>query len=284
MASNNQDLNDQKERTRIIEVSDSVFEHDGVRFVTVYSPALRGRGDISVLASPGIELLTSVPIVLLLHGVYGSHWAWFFKGGAHRTALDLVATGRTRPMLLVAPSDGLYGDGSGYLCHSGADYERWIVQDVLETIFKVFSCADRNSSVFITGLSMGGYGALRLGTKYTGVFRGISAHSAITRIEEMSSFIFDPFPGEQVIPEEMDILHWCDKNRGTLPPMRFDCGVDDPLIEGNRCLHNKLQQRAIDHQYLEFEGNHSWEYWHTQVASTLIFFEEIMRNAITGQS
>lgn len=280
MTSNIQDLNNQKERTRIIELSDPEFEHNGVRFMTAYSPALRGRGDISVFASPGIEMLTSVPIVLLLHGVYGSHWAWFFKGGAHLTAFDLIAAGRIRPMLLVAPSDGLYRDGSGYLRHSGVDYESWIVQDVLEAIFKIFSCTDRSSSVFIAGLSMGGYGALRLGAKHSGVFSGISAHSAITRIEEMSSFVFDPFP--QGAAEEMDILHWCDKNRGTLPLVRFDCGVDDGLIEGNRCLHNQLQQRGIDHQYVEFEGNHNWKYWHTHIASTLLFFEEIMRNITTA--
>jgi enterochelin esterase-like enzyme len=275
--------NNQHGRIRPIELSDPTFESDGVRFMTVYSPALAGRGDISVFASPGIESLSSAPIVILLHGVYGSHWAWFFKGGAHRTEFELATAGRIRPMLLVAPSDGLYRDGSAYLRHLERDYEAWITQDVLSALFEVFSYIDHDSPVFVSGLSMGGYGALRLGAKHTQIFSGISAHSSITEIKEMSSFAFEPFLDKQLATDEMDVLYWCDKNRSTLPPLRFDCGVDDILIEGNRGLHNKLKQRNIEHQYVEFEGNHTWKYWRTHISSTLLFFEEIMRKAITDQ-
>src|SRR5580658_2314095 len=142
-------LTDSVNRIRTIELSDPEFERDGVRFVTAYSPALGGRTDISVFVTPGVESLPQAPVVLLLHGVFGSHWAWFFKGGAHRTAQELAAAGRTRPMLLVAPSDGLHRDGSGYLRHSGADYEAWIVRDVFDVVFRTFPYANRNSPVFI---------------------------------------------------------------------------------------------------------------------------------------
>jgi putative tributyrin esterase len=269
---------------RTIEISDPEFERDGVRFVTAYSPALGGRADISVFVTPGIESLSQAPVVLLLHGVYGSHWAWFFKGGAHRTAQELAAAGRIRPMLLVAPSDGLYRDGSGYLRHSRADYEAWIVRDMLDAVFGTFPYVNRNSPIFIAGLSMGGFGALRLGAKHAGVFRGISAHSAITRVEEMSAFVFEPFPVEEIGADEADILFWCEKNRDTLPPIRFDCGVDDALIAGNRRLHEELKQMGIDHEYLELEGDHSWAYWRTGIRSTLLFFEEILRNETGNQT
>jgi putative tributyrin esterase len=273
MAQSNSDA-----RIRTIELSDPEFERDGVRFITAYSPALGGRADISVFATPGIESLSQAPVVLLLHGVYGSHWAWFFKGGAHRTAQNLAAAGRIRPVLLVAPSDGLYRDGSGYLRHPGADYEAWIVRDVPDVVFRTFPYVNRNSPVFIAGLSMGGFGALRLGAKHAGVFRGISAHSAITSVEEMSSFLFEPFPVGEIGADEANILCWYEKNRDTLPPLRLDCGLDDALIEGNRRLHDKLKQSGIAHQYFEREGYHSWTYWRTAFASTLLFFEEILRN------
>lgn len=277
-------LTNSTERIRTIELSDPEFEQDGVRFVTAYSPSLGGRADMSVFVTPGIESLPQAPVVLLLHGVYGSHWAWFFKGGAHRTAQELAAAGRTRPMLLVAPSDGLYRDGSGFLRHSEADYEAWIVRDVLDVVFTTFPCVNCNSPVFIAGLSMGGFGALRLGAKHAGTFRGISAHSAITRVEEMSAFVFEPFPVGEIDADEADILHWCDKNRNTLPPIRFDCGVDDALIGANRRLHDELKQRGIDHQYFELEGDHSWPYWRAGITSTLLFFEEIMRNETRNQA
>lgn len=213
---------------------------------------------------------------MLLHGVYSSHWAWFFKGNAHRTASNLIGAKLIRPMLLVAPSDGLFQEGSGYLCHSDHDYEGWIVNDVLSQIPNAFPCAGRDSPVFISGLSMGGYGALRLGVKYSSLFRGISAHSAVTTIEELQTFLHDPFPVEAISPAEMDILHLIEAKRFHLPPIRFDCGVDDPLLDGNRRFHHELERRQIRHRYTEFPGQHDWDYWSVHVRDSLLFFEQIL--------
>src|SRR5665213_1064576 len=101
-------------RFQPVELSDPSYERDHVRNLTFYSSALRGRADVSLFVPPGCETLSNVPIVLLLHGVYGSHWAWFLNGGAHSTAQQLIANGSIRRMLLVSPSDGLGGDGTGY--------------------------------------------------------------------------------------------------------------------------------------------------------------------------
>jgi len=264
-------------RTRTISTSDPHFERDGIRFLTLYSPALRGRGDVSIFVPPGIESSTSVPLILLLHGVHDSHWAWFFNGGAHKVASDLMAEGQMRPMLLVAPSDGLYRDGSGYLGHSGRDFERWITDDVIESVANTFGCISGSSPMFIVGLSMGGYGALRLGLKRADIFRGISAHSAITDIGEMSQFVCDPFPPEPIDKAETDLFAWIEKNRKILPPLRFDCGTGDQLIEGSRRFHNELKRRGVSHQYVEFDGGHDWVYWSAHVSSSFLFFENILR-------
>jgi putative tributyrin esterase len=266
-------------RIRTISASDPRFESKCIRFLTLYSPALGGRGDVSVFAPPGIESHTSVPLVLLLHGVYDSHWAWFFKGGAHKVALDLMAKSQMRPMLLVAPSDGLYQDGSAYLRHSGRNYETWITNDVIEGVTSAFACIGGSSPVFIAGVSMGGYGALRLGLKHADLFRGISAHSAITRFEEMLQFVSDPFPFECSDAAEIDLLSWIERNREILPPLRFDCGMGDRLIEGNRRFHNELNSKAIPHQYIEFDGEHNWPYWHAHVSSSFLFFESILHDS-----
>jgi enterochelin esterase-like enzyme len=184
-------------------------------------------------------------------------------------------------MLLVAPSDGLYQDGSGYLSHSNRDYEAWITNDILGAIRRSFPFVDQNSSTFIAGLSMGGYGALRLGAKHPELFRGISAHSAITDIREMDSFLFEPFPAHEIDNHDHDVLHWMEQNRNRLPPLRFDCGTNDQLIQGNRRLHGELQRRQIPHQYLEFEGDHSWPYWRTHLKDSLLFFESILAGEAT---
>lgn len=265
-----------EEHIRTLELSDAEPGCDGVRFLTMYSPALRGRADASVFAPRDIEPLAPLPVVLLLHGVYGSHWAWFFKGAAHRTAAELFTSGRVRPMLLVAPSDGLHGDGSAYLPHPKRDAEAWITRDLLKGLRKALPQVREDSSIFITGLSMGGYGALRLGAKYAHLFRGISAHSAITNIGEMEKFTYEPLSLDGIASEELDIILWMERHREVMPPFRFDCGLEDQLLDGNRSFHAALQQRGIAHTYREAEGGHDWLYWKMQLAASLLFFEDIL--------
>jgi putative tributyrin esterase len=147
---------------RTLEVSDPALSPPGLRFVTVKSAALGQRADVLLFVPPQAAALQSVPLVLLLHGVYGSHWAWAFQGGAHLTAQRLIDSGAIPPLVLAMPSDGLWGDGSGYVAHAEQDFERWIVDEVPAAARAACSACSEASPLFIAGLSMGGFGALRL--------------------------------------------------------------------------------------------------------------------------
>jgi S-formylglutathione hydrolase FrmB len=252
-------------------VSDARFEHEGVREVTFKSPSLGGRADMTLFVPSLVREAASgeVPLVILLHGVYGSHWAWTRSGGAHRTAQRLIDAGDTSPMVLAMPSDGLWGDGSGYV----GRFERFIVDEVPVCVGEVVTSVTDTSPRFIAGLSMGGFGALRLGAKFAERFRGISGHSSITHFSQMLQFVEETpeMPGPS--PEgEQSVLHWMLARRADLPPIRFDCGRDDPLIEENRALHRSLDQHGIAHTYEEFDGGHEWPYWEKHLEDTLRFF------------
>jgi S-formylglutathione hydrolase FrmB len=237
---------------RTVCVSDPRFEHDGLRHVTVKSPALRGRGDVTVWCPPGVD--EPAGLVILLHGVYGSHWAWALQGGAHRTAARLIADDAIPAFALAMPSDGLRGDGSGYVRHAdGFDAARWIVHEVPLATREAIPGLRHDVPRFIAGLSMGGFGALRLGAASPNAFRAVSGHSSITHISQMVQFI------------EEDVA-------SIGAPLRFDCGVDDQLIEENRALHRDLEARGIAHTYEEFPGAHTWAYWERHLEDTLRFF------------
>ncbi len=261
-----------------IEFSDSRFESEHLRLITVKAPALHGRGDISLFVPPQCTDRTSVPLLLLLHGVYGSHWTWTMKGGVHRTTLRLSEEGRLRPTVIAMPSDGLWKDGSGYLKQDSADYERWIVEDVPEAVREAAACVDCSSPLFLSGLSMGGYGALRLGAKYASRISGISAHSAITHPSQFAGFTREStgmYKGE--FDGDADPMFWFRRNRATLPPLRFDCGRSDPLLAANRVLHESLLTEGITHTFEEFDGGHEWPYWQHHAADTLLFVEDVLR-------
>ena len=255
-----------------IEWSDPQFEPAHLRFLTFQSPALGGRGDVALFIPDGHEL-QDVPLVVLMHGVYCSHWAWAMKGGAHLTAAAMITDGDIPPMVLAMPSDGLWAQGSGYLPHEDANYEACIVAVVVGCVTQEVPLLSENSEVFIGGLSMGGYGALRLGAKYPDRFKGISAHSSVTRIEDIKRLVTQrPLPFRLEHPDEWDIMHWMTRNRESLPPIRFDCGLDDALLEGNRDLHASLERLGVEHVYEEFSGAHKWPYWAEHLRDTLTFF------------
>ena len=261
-------------RFRTTEVSDPQFESGHLRFLTVKSPALRHRGDISVYLPEDWERMTDLQLLTLLHGVYGSHWVWPFKGGAHVTAHRMITSGEIRPIAIAMPSDGLWREGSGYLPHEQTDYENWIVQDVPDAIMENCPAVTARSRQFIAGHSMGGYGALRLGAKHADQYSAISGHSSITDFPQMAHFVEEDlslYPLRE--SEERSAVYWIERNADRLPPLRFDCGVDDLLIDDNRALHSILTEAGIAHEYEEFPGDHSWDYWILHLRYTLRFID-----------
>jgi S-formylglutathione hydrolase FrmB len=259
-------------RFRTVEISDPRWERDGLRQVTVKSPSLGQRADVTVFACLGAGQSTNVPLVILLHGVYGSHWAWAMKGGAHETAARLCAAGEIPPMVLAMPSDGLWGDGSGYLAHRTQDFERWILDEVPAATALAAPCVGPQSPLFIAGLSMGGFGALRIAGKYPHRFAAASGHSSATHLDQLRDYVEEPLSTFTALEEDRSILNTYLRQKGPLPRIRFDCGTEDPLLEANRALHRELKAADIPHQYEEFPGGHEWPYWQRHLADTLRFF------------
>ncbi len=247
----------------------------GLQQVTVKSPALQARADVSFYLPPSAEKESDLPVVILLHGVYGSHWAWSLKGKVHETLESLIINKTSKPMLLVMPSDGLWGDGSGYIPHQVQDFEKWISTDLILLTKELFPQVSTKSAFFISGLSMGGYGAMRLGAKYPGIFSAFSAHSSVTAADQLNLFMEERLDLSRVENDEIDLIDVLLKNKNKLRPFRFDCGKKDPLFNFNKKLHKQLLENDIVHEFEFFEGAHEWSYWERNVAKSLTFFSSI---------
>ena len=258
-----------------IEISDPALENEHLRCVTVKSAALGGRGDVTLWVPPSQEIKL---LLILLHGVYNSHWAWSLKAGVHRVAQALLDAGEIPPMVIAMPSDGLGRDGSAYLTFPGAqDVEKWIVEEVPA----IAHLAAPNLTAECKGLDRRLFhGRIRSAPAWREIpqaaFISVSAHSAITDIHEMEKFVAEPLSDYLACApaEELSALYWMRKHRDCLPRLRFDCGIDDLLIEGNRSLHGALEAESIPHIYQEFAGGHEWPYWQNHIASTLRFVSQ----------
>ncbi|AWB67650.1 ATPase [Saccharobesus litoralis] len=261
-----------------LEISNPEYTPDNTQVVTIHSSNLNRRHDISLynVNAPGQD----VPVVILMHGVYGNHWVWMHLGGLHKVYDDMQQQGLT-DFVVVMPSDGGLMDGSGYLpLIEQGNYDGWIVEDVLAAVKQTVDCVTENSNVYISGLSMGGYGALRLGAKYPEIFKGISAHSSVTSLDDLQQFIDNPISDYQCqSSNEANIRYWLEKHKAILPPIRFDCGKDDSLFESNLSLEKFMLEQGIEHSFEAFSGGHEWPYWNEHVRKTLTFFAQIEKSS-----
>jgi putative tributyrin esterase len=257
-------------RFRTVEITDVDLRAGGRADATVFSPALGGRVDCSFWIPPGTDGVP-LPLVVLLHGVYGSHWAWFGRGAADRAATDLVATGRLPACVIASPSDGLLGHGSGYVRQPGADVPTWILDEVPELAAIVSADVDPEGAIALIGLSMGGFGALRLAaTAGADGVRAAVGLSSITAIEQMALFGVDPLPTTDAA-DQRSIVAALDDHGHDVGALRVVCGRADLLVEHNRRLHFDLDRRGIPHDWVEDDGRHEWSYWRRHLPAALEF-------------
>jgi S-formylglutathione hydrolase FrmB len=257
-----------------VEKSNSAYTQENTTTLTLYSSFLGKRENITIYHSK--HLSNNTPIIVLLHGVYGAHWVWMELGGAHLVYEQLKQQG-LNDFVLVMPSDGSLWEGSGYLpLTQHGDFERWIVEDVINGVIENIDGLSQQSNVYICGLSMGGYGALRLGAKYPEKFKGISAHSSVTSLDDLQTFIENPITDYQCdFEQEAELNFWFDKNAKSLPPIRFDCGESDDLFQSNLLLCESLDSLGVNYKFEALTGSHEWPYWHKNLAKTLWFFDKI---------
>jgi S-formylglutathione hydrolase FrmB len=174
------------------------------------------------------------------------------------------------------PSDGLWGDGSGYVKHADHDAERWIIDEVPALACELVEGCSVHSPLLVAGLSMGGFGALRLAGKYPQRIAAAAGLSSVTDAGQFDALIEETREGWSGDAADRSVLAALVGAREPLPPLRIDCGLDDPYLEANRELHRALQRAGIAHQYAESPGGHDWTYWSVTLEHTLRFFGQAL--------
>ena len=199
-------------------------------------------------------------LLVQLHGLSDNHTAWM-----RRTSLDRYVEGL--PLVVVMP-DG----GRSFYCDAvnGLAYESHIMKDVIGFAEKYLPVRRDRRARAIGGLSMGGYGAMKLALKFPGVFASVVAHSSALDFAHHPKGLVDPefrrITGDGVPGGPDDVFAIAEKlSPSKAPAIRFDCGLDDRLRDSNRRFHRHLARLGIRHQYREFPGAHDWSYWDEQI-------------------
>ena len=207
------------------------------------------------------------PVMYLLHGLSDDHTIWH-----RRTRIEWYV--REMPLAVVMP-DG----GRSFYCDAvdGPAHESHIIKDVIGFVDRHFNTRAERSGRVIGGLSMGGYGALKMGLKFPHKFCSIVSHSGGVAAghkplrDELAAEMRSIY-GENPTGGKDDLWAIAERvDRDKLPAIRIDCGVDDFLLEDNRAFHQHLKEVNIPHEYEEFPGEHNWDFWDTHIQEALRF-------------
>ncbi len=213
------------------------------------------------------------PVVYLLHGVGDSERSYPKAGGVEPTMDALVADGEIAPMIVVMPD----GKRSWYVdSPENGPYETAIVRDLIRHIEATYPAAGRSSARFITGHSMGGFGALRLAFKHPETFGAVAAMSAALWDRVDSGFelpddlegIFagafgDPFDAERFMAAHprayLSKLEACE----CAPPVYLTSGDDDYFhaYRSTFRLFTDLRRAGLKTELRITDGEHSWTLW-----------------------
>jgi putative tributyrin esterase len=221
----------------------------------------------------------------LLHGLGDDSSMWL-----RRTRIEWFV--RELPIIVVMPD----GYRSFYTKHAaGPDYARHIGVELPELIERNFQARPERSARAIGGLSMGGYGALRIGLEHADRFCSINSHSGAVCWQDFSNptlvargpaFIAElrHIFGDDPRGTDHDLLVQARRalTNGNLPELLLDCGRDDFLIEDNRTFHSDLTAARVPHRYQEYAGGHTWDYWETHIQDSLAFHARNLQLPSTG--
>ncbi len=164
---------------------------------TIYSPSLEGNllgdpatKDMTIYLPPSYDTSNKLyPVVYLLHG-YSADETIYAEIGIATLLDDLIAAGEMQEMIVVMP-DGSNKYGGSYYGNSEliGDYGAYIAEDIVSHMDANYRTITNADSRGIMGVSMGGYGAVRLAMKHPGVFGGVACHSGPIYLEGIWPFI-----------------------------------------------------------------------------------------------
>jgi len=238
-----------------------------------------------VLPNSYAKSKSAFPVMYLLHGAYG-HFSDWLKNTPNKKLVQNLSDQYN--IIIVMPEGETFSFYLDSPVNNGSQFETFITQEVIQKVDKTYRTISNRNGRVITGLSMGGHGALYLSTKHPDLFCAAGSMSGAvdmsTMLNRESSAqvvkLMQPVFGDKSDNSEMyaqyAVLGMLDKIKANKLPLIIDCGVDDFLIEPNRELHRRLVYNKVDHDYTERLGAHTWDYWENSLPFHVLFFNKIL--------
>ena len=246
--------------------------------LNVHSPLMNREIPVVVITPDSYNNQTQLPVVYLLHGYSGNYSNW---GGSD----DAKMMADQYDFIIVCPD----GDYSSWYFDSPMDsssrFETFVAKELVAWTDNNYKTIARREARAITGLSMGGHGALYLAFRNQDVYGACGSMSGGVDIR--------PFPERWEIKKHLGEQkeHPDNWNKHTvlnllhlLTPdaleISIDCGVDDFFYDVHVRLHQELTYRNIPHTFISRPGKHNWDFWKTSVKYHSLFFADYFNKSL----
>ena len=213
------------------------------------------------------------PVIYLLHGYSGHAKTWI------QIRPDLPEIADRDGIIFVCPDGGYdswYWDSP--LLKENC-YETFISKELIAYVDKHLNAISDRSKRAITGLSMGGHGAMWNAIRHQDVFGAAGSTSGGLDIR--------PFPGNwgmaKYLGEHQDnievwnnytVINQIDRLKNGSLAIIIDCGLDDFFLAVNKATHERLLNQKIAHDFILRPGAHNGEYWKNSIGYQIKFFKK----------
>ena len=244
--------------------------------VNTYSASMKKTIKAVVITPDDYANAKALPVVYLLHGYSGNYSDWVIKAKGFEKAVDLYQ------VIIVCPD----GNNSWYWdspVDSNFKYDTYVSKELVNWIDGKYKTIKDRRGRGITGLSMGGHGALYLALKHQDVFGAAGSMSGGVDIRpfpnnwDMALRLgkYSEHPDNWEKYTVMNMLHLLQPNSLAI---LVDCGTEDFFYKVNENLHEQLLYRNIPHDYISRPGAHNWNYWTNAIQYQLLFMSNFFKS------
>ena len=231
---------------------------------------------VNVIIPQDIKKGEKLKAVYLLHGYIGNHTDWTRYSSIERYAWE-------HRFIIIMP-----GVNNSYYTNTkfGQRYLDYVAIELPDIMSRMFPISEKREENYVCGLSMGGYGALRVALHNPKHFSKAASLSGAVNIDSIKKLVQDTprqaftnntFGEGVTLHTENDLLHLIEthqKNKQELPDIYLACGTEDFLYQDNLKFKEDLDRLKVTYTYEESKGDHNWAFWDEYVRKVLYWLEK----------
>lgn len=247
--------------------------------LNVYSPSMDKEVPVVVITPESYNNETQFPVFYLLHGYGGNYSNWTQRSDDAKMMADQYN------FIIVCPDGGYSSWYFDSPIDSAMRYETFVSKELIDWTDNHFNTIPQREARAISGLSMGGHGALYLAFRHQDVYGACGSMSGGVDIR--------PFPNRWEIKKQLgeQKTHPNNWRKHTILGMlhlltpdaleiTIDCGTNDFFYDVNLRLHQQLSYRNIPHTFISRPGKHNWDFWKTSIKYHSLFFSDYFNKSL----